>query len=117
MQALLVEDEAVLRNMLCGSLSDFGFEVEQAESADAAWRMVEEGLNFDLLVTDVRMPGTMDGIELAKRVKATGTDAAIVIMSGYTGAQKTPLEPFPNFLPKPFTEARLLTLIKQAMAD
>jgi two-component system, response regulator PdtaR len=117
MHALLVEDEALLRMMLCGSLSDFGFEVEQAETADAAWKMVEEGLDFDLLVTDVRMPGKMDGIELAERVKAKVRDAAIVIMSGFAGSNRTSTENFPNFLPKPFTEARLLTLIKQAMAN
>ena len=115
MHALLVEDEALLRMMLFGFLSDFGFEVEQAASADAAWKMVEDGLDFDLLVTDVRMPGKMDGIELAERVKDKRSDAAIVIMSGYAGTGRTPVEKFSNFLAKPFTEANLLTLIQRLM--
>lgn len=117
MDALLVEDEKLLREMLHGSLSDMGFDVEEADSGEAAWEMVQNGLHFDLLLTDVRMPGTIDGIDLAKRVKSIGHDAAIIVMSGFVGSRNPAAEGFNHFLAKPFTEGRLSQLIKKAMAD
>lgn len=103
---LLVEDEPILRQLLGESLQDDGYKVARASSADAAWEMVQNGLAFDILVTDVKMPGTLNGLDLAQLVYSHFPDARIIVMSGFAS-----LEKFDGrlgiFLKKPFTPARL----------
>lgn len=65
LQILLVEDEFLIRMDLAFTLEDLGHGVEQALSADAAMDLLEGGSDFDLLITDIDMPGTLDGIALA----------------------------------------------------
>lgn len=116
MRALLVDDEALLRDIVSGLLEELGFEVEEADSGDAAWQMVDNGMKPDLLLTDVRMPGQIDGIELARRVRAIQRDTAILIMSGYMGLEHQASNNAPLVLSKPFTLERLSRSIDQAMA-
>lgn len=116
MRALLVDDEAMLRDIVCCLLEDLGFQVDQANSGDEAWQMIRSGMKPDLLLTDVRMPGQIDGIELAKRVKAMQEKTAILIMSGYVGSQNRTEEGLPFVLPKPFTMERLSQSINLAMS-
>ncbi|MCE7796738.1 response regulator [Sphingobium sufflavum] len=107
---LLVEDEAMLRQILCETLEDGGFLVENAATADAAWAMVDGGLTFDILVTDVQMPGEMDGLDLARRVSGRCPDVRIIVMSGFTSRADFDRR-LGKFLRKPFTSATLAATI------
>ncbi len=82
---LVVEDEGSLRMMLDDMISSMGYEIVLASSGDAALALVEAGEPFDLLITDIVMPGGLGGFDLARRVRALRPLMPIVYMSGYTG--------------------------------
>jgi len=82
---LLVEDEPRLLSMMSEVLEDVGYSVIEANSGQDAINAMEEGIAFDLLLTDVVMPGAIDGFELAKRVRARYPDMPVIYTSGYAG--------------------------------
>lgn len=84
-------------------LRDLGHEVTEAPSGPEALARVGEGLKFDLLVTDYKMP-RMNGAELARRMRAIRPDTPMLI-SGYTGAEE--VAPDLIRLTKPFRQAEL----------
>ena len=82
---LIAEDQEGLRKVVREYLLREAFEVEDVGSADEALELLS-GRHFDLLVTDVRMPGTggdRAGLELLKRVKATDPDTIVILMTAY----------------------------------
>ncbi len=111
--ALMVDDEDLVRLSVADMLVDLGYEVREASSAKEAWRMVQEGLRPDLVVTDHLMPG-MTGLELARALRSSQPDLPVVIVSGY--AEMEGVAPgFPR-LTKPFRSADLAACLA-AVAD
>ncbi len=86
---LLVEDEALIRMMLAGEFEDAGFVVHEAGCADEALMLLEEGLDVALVVTDVRMPGKFDGLELAAWLATHRPGLPVLIASGYATPPET----------------------------
>ncbi len=80
--ALLVDDEELVRLSTADMLTDLGYAVLEAASAEAALELVESGIAFDVLVTDHLMPG-MSGAELARKVAERRPDTAVLVISGY----------------------------------
>lgn len=80
---LMVEDNAEVRVMGATLLEDAGFEVHQAVDADEALSMVMEGLGFDLLFTDIVMPGAMDGLALAAEVRRLQPGVPVLLTTGW----------------------------------
>jgi two-component system cell cycle sensor histidine kinase/response regulator CckA len=85
-RVLLVEDEAPLRMLTRRALVGAGHEVQAAEDAEAALAAVEAGFLPEVLVTDVTMPGEMDGIGLAEALRARLPGLRVVLVSGYAAA-------------------------------
>lgn len=77
---LVVDDEAMIRTICLNALVDY--HVEQAGDGVEALAMLEEN-EFDIILTDVRMPN-MDGLELLQKIKAQHPDQAVVLMTGYS---------------------------------
>ncbi|USI74730.1 PAS domain-containing protein [Sphingomonas morindae] len=102
--ALLVDDEPLVRMSTADMLLDLGYQVIEAESADAALRMIREGLAPDLLLTDHLMPG-MSGAELARTLRAERPALPVLIISGY--AEADGIEADLPRLTKPFRNADL----------
>lgn len=86
-------------------------DVVATKTGDEAWSLIEKGYDFDLLITDVRMPGQIDGMELAYRYKSQIPEAKIIVISGYVGGRHSAETKAYNFLPKPFTLQQLASLI------
>lgn len=84
-RVLIVEDEPDLLDMTSALVEGLGYKVESALSGAAALAIVEDGKTFDLLLTDVVMPGGMSGFALAKSLRAKLPTVGVVYMSGYTG--------------------------------
>ncbi|QNN68664.1 PAS domain-containing protein [Sphingomonas lutea] len=82
-QVLLVDDEELVRASTADMLAGLGYGVIEAESAEQAMLLVEQGLEPDLLVTDHLMPG-MTGTELARRLRDEKPDMPVLVVSGYT---------------------------------
>ena len=80
---LVVEDESMIRMLLVWELEEAGLTVIEADGADAA--IVELGANpsIALVVTDIRMPGSMDGLGLASWMRGHAPDCPIIITSGF----------------------------------
>jgi CheY-like chemotaxis protein len=107
---LLAEDEMLLRELALDDLTAAGFEVVVANDGDAALAILERDRGFDLLFTDIRMPGKLDGWALAaegrrlvpglKVVYATGLDDG----EGRVGAGE-------HLVPKPYRKEVLLELL------
>lgn len=79
---LVVEDEAIIRMLLVEGLEDAGFAVMEADGADAAVAIVSNGTTIRAVVTDVRMPGSMDGFGLAAWMRENAPHVPIIITSG-----------------------------------
>ncbi len=74
---------AVLSRMLRKA----GYEVDTAENGDAAMELVTNGASYDVLVSDIVMPGSLQGPALAQAMRAEGLELPVVFLSGY--ASKT----------------------------
>ncbi|MDE1896345.1 MAG: response regulator [Rhodospirillales bacterium] len=109
-QVLLVEDEPIIRMMLAEELRAVGLSVVEASNADEAWRFLQAGGKPDLIVTDIAMPGSMDGAELMSRVIENFPLIKRIITSANPGPRNI-LE-LGRFLPKPY---RLEAAAKMAL--
>nr|WP_245653528.1 PAS domain-containing protein [Sphingomonas pituitosa] len=108
---LLVDDEDIVRGTAAEMLRALGYQVQPADSAEAALAMLDRGLVPDLLVTDHLMPG-MTGTDLARAVQARLGEVPTLIVSGYADVEGLGRD-FAH-LPKPFRQAdlaRALTLL------
>ncbi|MGY3558456.1 DNA-binding response OmpR family regulator [Bradyrhizobium sp. USDA 4463] len=81
-RVLLVEDEWLIRSYVAEQLRGEGFEVIEANTADDAMDYISSGERIDALITDIRMPGTLDGLELAGRVRDMQPMLLILVASG-----------------------------------
>ena len=79
---LVVEDEALIGEMVAEALQEQGFHVFVASNAADALRYVESGASIDALFTDIHLPGGMDGSELASRVRSLRPEMPVVYASG-----------------------------------
>jgi two-component system, response regulator PdtaR len=97
---LVVEDEALVREVLQVELEDAGYEVILAASADAAIAILEARADIHLVFTDIDMPGSMDDLKLAACVRDRWPPIHIIITTG----KAKPLEILVNalFIPKPY---------------
>jgi two-component system, response regulator PdtaR len=80
---LHVEDELLIRFMLADQLKSHRFEIIEAADADEALSLLNAGLSFDLLLADVKMPGTLDGFELARLVRAKLPSVKVILCSAH----------------------------------
>ncbi len=106
---LVVEDEVLVRFVICDALRAQGFKVVEAVSAVEADALVREGLAVDLVFTDVRMPGAFDGLELARRLKAQKPDLPVLVTSGHLDGSVVSWAT--GFLPKPYIAQDAVTRI------
>ncbi len=112
-RALVVEDTAAVRDITARILDELGYEVEAVQSADDARQIIESGYTPNLLFTDLSMPGTWDGLDLARWVKQFSPETTVVVASGYA-PQKTSVEDF-SFIGKPFSPAELKAAVRKAV--
>jgi len=105
--ALVVEDEYLIRLDVVQSLRKLGWHVAEASSADEALRLIGRGLNFDLVLSDINMPGTADGLDLARAVRQLLPTAVMVLMSGRLLAGDASPELYDAFLSKPVLDFAL----------
>ena len=80
----VVEDNVDVRRTVARQLADLGYSTLEAENGPIALEMVRNGAVFDLLLTDVIMPGGMTGFQLAEQIRAIHPDLKVVFSSGYT---------------------------------
>jgi CheY-like chemotaxis protein len=99
---LIVEDEFLLRVDAAEMVADAGFEVVEAADADEAIGILEARRDIAVVFTDIQMPGSMDGLKLARAVRGRWPPIKIVATSGRVGIAETELPEGGRFLPKPY---------------
>ena len=112
---LLVEDEVLVRMTLADQLRSAGYVVLEASNADEALDLVHtKGHDVQLLLSDIRMPGRMDGVELARGIRAQHPLIKIVLASGesFSAIHWGDTD---GFFPKPYNARRLMEHIKMLL--
>ncbi|WP_324187714.1 response regulator [Sphingopyxis solisilvae] len=102
-----------MRFMLTDVLRDSGYHVVEARDGEEGLAILLSGQAIDLIVTDVRMPGAIDGLELARRSKALDPSRCVIICSGHLRPQES--DPANAFMAKPYAAAALLQIVEQLM--
>ena len=115
---LLVEDEPLIRRILAEELAEAGFEVREAETGEQAAALIAAApTSFTVLVTDIHMPGSLDGIELARLLRAQRPDIPIIYTTGrpdtldstgHLGARNV-------LIAKPFAPSYLLAVVHRLL--
>ncbi len=109
---LIVEDEFLIALSASAVFEKAGFATVEASNADDAIAVLQE-CDVDLIFTDVRMPGSMDGLKLARYVRDRWPPIKIMVTSGHHLVQNGDLPDGGVFLPKPYTDAAIIAAISR----
>jgi PAS domain S-box-containing protein len=115
---LVVEDDAMVRNFVVTQLQSLGYKTISASDGRAAMAIVEQGEAFDLLFTDVIMPGGMSGRALAEAVGRHRPNLKVLYTSGYTDSAVVHhgrLDEGLLLLTKPYRKPQLAEMVRQAL--
>ncbi len=113
---LVVEDAAHVRMTMVDVLEDAGFQVIEAAHADQALRLLRAVSTIDAVVTDVEMPrGSINGLEMAQRVRTVCQDIGIVIASGRATPKQGELPDGALFIRKPVHPETLVQLVRSLL--
>jgi len=112
---LVVEDEPVVRLDASQSLTDAGFCVIEAANADEAIEILEERRDIRVVVTDIQMPGSMDGLKLAATIRDRWPPIALIVTSGRLQVGPQDLPARGRFLAKPYNSSRLVEAIEASL--
>jgi len=116
---LVVEDDPMVRTSVTKQLHALGYKTIQAANAAEALAIVDDGAAFDLLFTDVIMPGPMNGRQLAEEVAKRRSALKVLFTSGYTEnamVHHGRLDPGVLLLAKPYRRAELARMVRVALA-
>jgi DNA-binding NtrC family response regulator len=113
---LLVEDEPLIQMYATDVLEDERFEVITAETADAALQVREAGADVQVLFTDVRMPGSLDGCELAQVVHERWPQVGLLVTSGHVKLRDIDLPDDGHFISKPYKPEHMIRKIREVAA-
>lgn len=113
---LIVDDEPAIRTYLRDVLQRGQIQSIEAESPAKALQLLKElGTQINLIITDIQMPGDMDGVDLAYSVRNAAPRLPVILISAYADNKEIPPS-FP-FLQKPFDSKAILEAVSRAIAD
>ena len=115
---LVVEDDALTRRFVASQLVSLGYQIVSAAAGAEALALVDQGVTFDLLFTDVIMPGGMNGRELAEEVAKRRPSLRVLYTSGYTEdalVHNGRIDPGISLLNKPYRKADLARRIRETL--
>lgn len=114
-RVLFVEDDTLVRESVASALAQAGFTVLTADSADRALSMLDTGTSVDVLFSDIVMPGSLNGIELAKAVRERFPQMKVMLATGYSESRI--LLPGVRVLPKPYDVVDVVKVLAEATAE
>jgi signal transduction histidine kinase/ActR/RegA family two-component response regulator len=114
---LLVEDDAIGRQIAAEHLRDNGYEVLEAEDGPSALKCLDGNLEFDLLITDVGLPNGINGRQLADIIRERSPAMPVLFITGYVfSARLDELAPGMKILTKPFALPALTTQVEKMLS-
>lgn len=114
---LVAEDDVLLRMCVVMLLQDNGFTVIEAENADDALTILRSGTAVDAILTDIEMPGAIDGLQLAKIANAEFPNLGVVVVSGRVKPQTNELPPGARFFGKPITDRLVVEALRESTTE
>jgi len=112
---LVAEDEVLLRMMIADQLRSAGYSVVEAASAQEALDVLAHCFDVKLILSDVRMPGSMDGVGLARLVRSEYPGVKVLLTSGHSPAIDA--VEHDGFFPKPYDPAQIIIHIKTFVSE
>ncbi|RKK03770.1 response regulator [Pseudoroseomonas wenyumeiae] len=112
---LLVEDESLVRMVAREVFEEGGFTVVEAENGDEAIRLLDDLDHVDIVVTDVRMPGRHDGVDVARHARSRFPQVPVIVATGFAANIRDRLQRFaPSaiLVEKPYRLDRLAALAR-----
>ena len=113
---LIVEDEFLLRLDAVDMIGGAGFEVIEAANADEAIEILEARRDIAVVFTDVQMPGSMDGLRLARAVRGRWPPIKIIATSGHVHVSDTDLPEGGRFLAKPYSPMQVMGVLRELIS-
>jgi len=107
---LLVEDNVLVRFTTADILREEGFDVLEAVDSSEALALLTTGHPLDLIITDIRMPGSMDGVQLAGVIKNVRPNLPVALLSSHLEHDQHQAD---VFIPKPYDPDQLVEVVKR----
>ncbi len=104
---LVVEDEILIRVLIADELRAEGFSVIEAATAEEALSYFQAGVQVDLVVSDIQLPGALNGVDLIRRLRAQAPSLPTVLTSGHSPG----VHEADAFLPKPYDLRQAVALV------
>ncbi len=114
-RVLVVEDDANVLNLVVEMLTGLGYQVTSAPNAPAALGVLDTGERFDLLFTDVVMPGGMSGLELARETQKRTPSMAVLLASGFVANEASLVQREYPLIEKPYERAALAAKLREVI--
>lgn len=113
---LVVEDEALLRFSIADTLEDAGYAVLEASTVLEAVGKLGQYEDIDVVLTDVDIPGALNGLDLARMVVECAPHIAVMVSSARRACDLADLPSAAHYLPKPFTPVGLLSSVGRILS-
>jgi CheY-like chemotaxis protein len=110
---LIVEDEALIRMSAVHMLEDAGFATVEAGNADDAMKILELRSDIRVVFTDINMPGTLDGMRLARWMRGRWPRIHLILTSGLTCPMDKDIPANGRFLRKPYSPEHVIAAIRE----
>jgi len=114
---LVVEDEMLPRMRALDLVEDAGYASVEAVDADEAFALLESRTDIALLLTDIQMPGSMDGLKLAHTVHTRWPPIKIILVSGQLKSTNIDIPAGSRFLEKPLEAVKIIAQMRHLLGD
>ncbi len=115
---MVEENDALVRGALAETLRGLRYRVVEAADADTALDLLDRGTEVDAILSDVTMPGGMDGVEFAHAARARWPGVPVVLATGRVGAlDGRALPPGVGVLRKPFSRSAIAVALRRALVE
>jgi len=109
---LIVEDEVLSSEYLEFVLEDAGYEAIPASDAEEAITVLEHRDDIHLVVTDINLPGVLNGLQLAALVRDRWPSINIIVVTGYSAPTSEEIPSGSPFIPKPFSAQKMIDAVR-----
>jgi CheY-like chemotaxis protein len=112
---LVVEDEAIIRMEAVQMLEDAGFNVVEASNASDAIGLLEARTDICAVFTDINMPGTLDGLKLARAIRGRWPPIHLILTSGLVSPNEQDLPSNGRFIQKPYKAEHVIATLRELL--
>lgn len=111
---LVVDDHESIRWCVCEALTKQGYQVDTAADTEEACTALDEN-EYDIVISDLVMPGEVNGLDFGRILKESGTNVVTIAMSSLSAQQECADAGYSYFLCKPFSVDQLLAAVNEAV--